>query len=799
MKIISFNADWESVTTQKDFPFGTVRTPVMLPYDDLLNEARTPDAPGGAGSGFYPEHISAMEKKFMVPAEWADQRVIFEFEGVYSHSQVYLNREYAGGCSHGYTNFLIDADGFLKYGEMNEIKVISRSSVDSRWYSGCGIYRSVNLLLGSGCYITPYGHRITAAEADEEGALLIVSTTLETIRRQPQCLTIATQILDADGTAVSEGRDPVTVFPGEGETVVQRLYVKAPHRWSPEEPYLYDVRTCVTADGAETDCAETPFGIRTLSLDAQHGLRINGQSVKLRGACVHHDNGLLGAADIYRAEERRVQLLKNAGFNAVRSAHNQISRAFLEACDREGVLVMDELTDMWTQPKTDFDYSDSFAEHWETLTEAMVNKDFNHPSVILYSFGNEIPEIGNAHGTRLGRRIARKLHALDPTRYTINSMNLLMAAMGRFTASELIAEANKDINEMMNSLGDRLNALANSDFVTGIVRESLSVPDVTGYNYATGRYRDDRIRLPGRVLCGSETYPRQIAENWAVIQECPHVIGDFTWTGWDYLGEAGIGQIRYQEDGANASYGTYPCFIAYCGDLDITGRRRPVSYFREIVFGLRREPYMAVMYPCHYGKTAIPNNWAFFDGIDSWTWPGCEGALTKVQVYADADTAELYLNGDKIADASVRDYIAEFTVTYRPGKLTAVVYQDGNESGRTQLQTASDALQLRVSADRTVLENSDRDLSYLEIALTDETGIVQNMADRRINVKAEGAGFLAGLGSADPEGTDSFRSDTAATFDGRAQAIIRPSGTGDITVTVEAEGVMPQRIHLQVK
>lgn len=869
MKSESFNTGWETVHAQKAFPFGTVRVPVMLPYDDLLNETRSPDAEGGVSSGFYPPHVATLEKRFFVPKEWSGQNVVLEFEGVYRDSMVYINREYAGGCGHGYTNYLVSANEFLKYGAENELRVIARSGRDSRWYSGCGIYRGVTLLRGEGAYITPYGLKIRTTEADEQGALLTVSVEMETMQRQRDPVIVCTQVLDADGRIASEGTEPVTLYAGESTVLEQRLYVPQAERWSVERPYLYTVRVTVheigddvrsgRCDGAEdriTDTVEVPFGIRTLSLDAEYGLRINGQTVKLRGTCVHHDNGLLGAADVYRAEERRVQLLKAAGFNAVRSAHNQISRAFMEACDREGMLLMDELTDMWTQAKTEYDYAVSFSEHWPVLIEAMVNKNYNHPSVILYSIGNEIADISHPHGARLARRLAQRFHALDSSRYTINSMNLLAAAMGRYTVSEMVQGTSRDItdvNELMNSLGERLDAFANSDFITEIVRESYSATDILGYNYATGRYRDDRTRLPGHVLCGSETYPAQIAENWAIIRECPHVIGDFTWTGWDYLGEAGIGQIRYQEDGPDAAYGGWPCFLAYVGDLDITGHRRPASYYREIVFGLRKAPYMAVQYPWQHGKTPIANKWAFFDGIASWTWPGYEGRPADVQVYADADRVTLFRNGVPVGEAKVCGYIARFTIIYEPGELTAVAYkritEEGAamesaadtgadttrwtdpgyggwkdapastdhkaggsvqdiridrsdeyvETGRFTLRSASDHVELRLHADRMKLKADDRDLSYIDILITDENGIVQNMADRRVQVSVGGAGMLVGLGSANPVGSDSFRSDTATTHDGHAQAIIRPTGKGVIDVRIAAEGLKEKCLILHAE
>lgn len=800
MRYENFNMGWEVVTTQKDFPFQTSRTPVTLPYDDLLNVKRIPEAPGGAGAGFYPERVCTMEKHFFAPEEWKEQKVIFEFEGVYANSMVYINREYAGGCSHGYTNFLIEADDFLKYGQDNEIKVIARSTVDSRWYTGVGIYRNVNLFLGNSCYVTVYGHRIRTTEVDAEGAMVGVAVELENLCRFPRTLTVETRILDVDGEVVANGREPVTVFPGKAEVLRQRLYLQHPNSWSVDRPYLYKACTEVYDNGVQVDYVETNFGVRTLALDTIHGLRINGESVKLRGACIHHDNGLLGAADIERAEERRVQLLKQAGFNAVRSAHNPVSRAFLNACDRYGMLVMDELSDMWTQPKTDYDYAASFSEHWEQLVTAMIDKDFNHPSVIMYSIGNEIPEISNPHGANLGRSIAEKFHEKDPDRYTINSMNLIMAAMGRFTMTELVEQASNDVNDVMTNLGDKIDIIANSQMVTDAVRESLAATDIIGYNYATGRYVDDKYRLPNHVLCGSETYPAKIAENWRIIKENSHVIGDFTWTGWDYLGEAGVGQIRYKEDGESFGYrGNYPCFIAYCGDIDILGHRRPVSYYREIVFGLRKQPYIAVQYPWRHEMTPLTNKWGFFDGISSWTWQGYEEKEIAVQVYAPGDTVTLFCNGEKIAEAKVHNFIADFSVIYHPGKLTAVASKEGVEFGRTELITAAETLKLQLQADCIKLKNSDKQLAYIDIDLVDENGIVNNMADREITVKVEGAGKLEGLGSANPMGTDSFRTEMARTYDGRAQAIVRPNGAGEIHVTVNAEGLEKQCLILNVE
>ena len=799
MKAYDFNTGWELVKTQKEFPFTTTRSQVTLPYDVLLNEPRTPDAPGGSAKGFYPSLTCTLEKKFTVPAEWRGQQIALEFEGVYSNSMVYLNHEYIGGCKNGYMNFVLPLDEALFYGRENTLTVKTRTMQDSRWYSGAGIYRNVNLLLGGECCVTPYGLRVTVKETDEAGALLEVASELHNAGRYGRTVQVHTTLLNPAGEIVAQDCDPVTVFSGEQETLKLRFYLPEAERWEPDAPLLYHAKIEVYDGDKLLDGAGTTFGIRTLTLNPQHGLCINGKSVKLRGACVHHDNGLLGAADIDRAEERRVQLLKAAGFNAVRSAHNPISKAFLDACDREGMLVMDELTDMWTQSKTDEDAATDFTQYADEMIHAMVAKDYNHPCVILYSIGNEIPEVSSKRGAQLSRKLADTFRTCDPSRYTINSINLIMAALGKLTMPELIESSNQNVNDVMTNLSDRIGQIGNSDIVTKAVRESLSTTDLIGYNYATERYLDDHIRLQNHVLCGTETYPNKIAENWGIIKQAAYVIGDFTWTGWDYLGEAGVGQQRYREESAESGYqGSYPCFIAYCGDLDITGLRRPASYYREIVFGLRTLPYMAVEYPWRHGLTPMTNKWVFFDGIASWTWHGYEGREVTVQVYTPGESVCLFCNGEKIAEGPVKNFIAEFHIPYTPGPLSAIVLENGKACARTELNTASETCVLQMQCDRTILTAGTRDLAYIDLTLTDENGILQPITGRNITITVEGAGELAGFGSANPMGTDTFCTAQTHTFDGRAQAVIRPKGSGAIDVTVAAEGLAPQTVKMAV-
>lgn len=778
---------------------------VTLPYDAMQLEDRSPEIPQGRNTGYYPSLETTFSKDFEVPEGWRNQCVYLEFEGVYRSGMVYINGQYAGSCPHGYTCFKVQCDPFLKYGEKNTIKVMAKTHQDSRWYTGAGILRDVNLMVGGICHLLPDGLRVTTPEVDEEGALVQIETEIRNEGHQNTSLMIETIITDAQEQIVAKSLEPLTLYGGETEKLLQRLYVPGAVRWQVEAPCLYTAHVQVTAEETLLDEGETAFGIRTLSLDPRHGLRINGQEVKLRGACIHHDNGLLGGASVQRAEERRAELLKAAGFNAVRSAHNPISRAFLDACDRIGLLVMDELTDMWTQRKTDYDYSTEFPRHWPELVDSVVDKDYNHPSVIFYSIGNEIQENGSAHGAKIGRRLAQRLKEKDPNRYTVNSANLLMAAMGQIKppSESSMPQAGQqmkstDINEIMSNLGAYMAKLVVSDTIGDITRETFSCVDVAGYNYATARHAPDGIKYPNRVVMGSETFPAQIAENWSVAQANSHVIGDFTWTGWDYLGEAAIGQTRYLNEPGDDRH-VWPWYIAWCGDLDITGQRRPVSYYREIVFGLRQTPYLTVRYPETFGKTPKPGGWDFVDGVSSWNWEGHEGKPLQVEVYAPGDTAALYLNGRKVAEEKLEGFRAVMNVNYEPGELTAVSYADGNETGRYTVGTAGKEVQLIARADRDQIGSNPGDLAYIDIWLTDSRGRVHIHQDRPVKVKATGAGFLAGLGSADPKSREAFRSEQFTTFEGHLLAIVRPQGQGVITVEIEADGCDPIRLTISAR
>ncbi|MDN4474449.1 glycoside hydrolase family 2 TIM barrel-domain containing protein [Demequina sp. SYSU T00192] len=799
MSIIPINDEWTYRRPSGPFAafdggpevLGTAR----LPHDALRDEERTPDAPARGAGAYYPSAAYTYTRTLDVPEAWEGRTVQLEVQGAYRRAQVFLNDELAGVRADGYTRFFVDLTPFLRYGTANDLRIEVRSGEDSRWYSGAGLHRPVILHVDEPVRIVADGVRIVTERIEDDQAVVSVVTSVVNETRATRTVRVHTGVADASGIPVEQESTPLTLAPGEQADARQVLYIADPALWGPDSPALYTA--AVALDDEEP--VLTSFGIRTVTVDPRKGLRINGEEVLMRGACIHHDNGPLGGAAIGRAEERRIELLKEAGFNAIRAAHNPLSPAMLDACDRLGMLVMDEAFDMWTRFKTPYDYAADFPTWWEADLEALVAKDRNHPSVIMYSIGNEIVEVGTPHGARWARRLADKVRALDPTRPVTNGVNALLA---------VIDEMPRIVEELggLNALMADKNAMATvgaTDTATARIEESSAAVDVLGLNYAEKRYAQDRQAFPHRVLVGSETFGPEIGRLWPMVKDSPNVIGDFTWTGWDYLGEVGIGSTMYQGDdkASGKLEREFPYLTAWCADIDLTGHRRPLSYYREIVFGLRTEPYIAVRRPEFHGVEILnPSMWAWSDSVSSWTWHGYEGRPATVEVYADADEVALELDGTEIARAAVgtdKPMLAVLETTYRPGTLVAIAYRDGAETGRTSLATAGEAL-LTASADATRLVDDDDALSYVAIELRDAAGALVTDADREVTVEVTGAAVLAGMCSANPSTVEHFDASTWRTFDGRALAVVRPAGTGAATVTVTAEGFAPVVIDLTV-
>lgn len=797
--------------------------PVALPHDAMIHEVRGQDNKNGHQTGFYPGGCYTYSKTFHAPEDWAGKTVLIEFEGIYQNARVMINGDYAGGHPYGYTEFAVCADDFLKYGEDNTVTVITNNSAEgnSRWYSGSGIYRNVNLLVGNRLHIARNSLRITTPEIDPELAVVQIDMELVNLGREKVRTEVFVELTGKAGPAGAT-RVPVTLFGNHTERIRARIEVKNPVLWNCEEPNLYDCQARLTVGGERLDEVKERFGIRSLSLSASRGLRINGEEVKLRGACIHHDNGVIGAATFERAEERRIELLKAAGFNAIRSSHHPASRALIEACDRVGVLVMDELADSWTRTKNNNDYAEKFPYFWREDVAAMVVKDFNHPSVILYSTGNEIQEAGTPKGAQLNREITNEFHRLDGGRYVTVGANGLLAGGARMgeimcditgmTPEQMAQNAQKAqkqegetggadaVNGAMDIMqGPMADAFAANHILTEILEEFVSANDILGYNYLTGRHVLEHELDPNHTVLGTETFPSDIVRLWDVVKNNHHVIGDMTWTGWDYIGEAGCGVTYY--DGRQGFMSNWPISLSGMGDMDILGNRRPISFVREIVFGLRKEPFIAVEPVDHYGETPSQTTWPWKDERISWTWAGFEGKPAVVNVYSDGDEVELFLNGESLGRkpaGETNGFAARFETVYQPGELKAVCYRGGTAAEFDTLRTAGETVHLHVEADRQELQADGADLGYVMISLRDEDGVVNPQLQREVTVTVEGAGVLQGMGSADVETGNHYFNNTWETFGGYVLAVVRAGNEpGEITVTASGFGEQKE-IRLKV-
>lgn len=819
---LNFNDNWQVIKGNSDSRtaafLGTEKKQIVhLPYDAMIHEERDPNTANGAQTGFYPGGEYIFQKTFEAPEEWKDKEVILEFEGVYQTALIYVNGALAKKNFYGYSNFYITLNPWLNYGTKNQIKVIADNSMEpnSRWYTGSGIYRDVKLLVGDRIHIPADGIRITTLSANEEFAIIEIETKIKSITRVRENVVVKVTLYQ-DGEIVGSDRQNVVMYPEAQEISRHSICISNPKLWDCDSPNLYECIVKIECQDKIIDETVEALGIRTLTLDSQHGLRINRKEVKLRGTCIHHDNGILGAATFEQAEERRCQQLKEAGFNSIRSAHHPISKAMLRACDRLGILVMDELSDIWTIRKNNYDFALHFTECWEQVVERMVEKDYNHPSVILYSVGNEISEIGTEAGAWINRKICNKFHELDHTRYTTNGVNGLMAAGYRLKEiMEDVAkkfgnlhnqtEGNQDGSNAFNSFmslmaGEKGDYFSRHPLVTEALEGSASC-DIMGLNYLTGRHVMEQEIHPNKTVIGTETYPADIIRLWKIVKQHHHVLGDFTWTGYDYLGEAGCGIFHYDE---NVNFSSvYPERTAYIGDIDLIGYRRPISYLREIVYGLRKQPYMAVERLNRYGMPHSKTPWMYKDNIASWTWPGYEGKPALVDIYADAEEVELFLNGRSMGRkfaGEENDFTATYEIIYEPGELKAVSYNQGIEEGCFQLYTAKEQVEIFADANRKCLKANGEDLSFITLRLVDVNKVDNLFVAKKIKVSVEGAGKLQAFGNANPQSQGRYDDIEWDTYDGYALAVVRASTKpGDIHVTIEAEGCQIQVIEIEVR
>lgn len=780
MKKYSLNRGWQ-------YTEGELRNPLMmnllsgwrncdLPHDYQIENARDPRSPAGENEGWTQGAAVFYRKEFVMEPETAGKRCWLEFEGIAGICEIWVNGKYLAKHMNPYTGVIAEATALVHPGANTiQIHVDSRMKPNSRWYVGTGLYRRVWLHLAEPVSVSPEGLHVTTKVLDGDRAVLHLSAQLT---GKADAVTFA--LKSPDGGVIAEVPAVLSC-----ETAQADMNVSGIIPWHPDRPVLYTAEARVEASGA-MDAAAVRTGIRTVSVDAKNGFQLNGRSMKLRGGCIHHDLGILGAAEHKAADLRRVRILKESGFNAVRGAHNPFGPAFYEACDELGMLVIEEAFDEWVLGRTDFGLHITFEDRWERDLEDMIRRDYNHPSIIMWSTGNEVEERdGSADGYAWSRRLAEKVRSLNTSRPVSASACSLFVEY----TQQPSPNADKGVtgNQALNMAYD---AFAEGKDLWGPATAEYFAPlDVAGYNYKTARYEYDGEKFPDRVIYGSETYPRAALQNWRATARNSHVIGDFVWTAWDYIGEVGVGRWEVSDQPRPGDAG-YPWLLAHCGDINVLGQKRPQSYYRDVVWGIAEAPRMFCLPPELVGKNIARLSWGWLPVQRSYTFDGCEGQTVEVHIYADADEVELFQNGVRMGAlpcSEEQEYHAVFSIPYRPGTLEAVVRRNGVETGRDILRTAGETANLALHADKVVPPDSGEALCFLIIQAVDQAGTPAYNETGEVNVKVSGGGRLLALGAADPKPDRKllYCGDTCPMFEGTVMAVIK-GDPGAANCTVEA-------------
>ena len=761
--------------------------PVTLPHDAMLAEPRTALSAGGTNTGWYEGHDYEYRRTLTVPENELADTHILEFEGVYHNAEVWLNGQKAAFRPYGYTNFYVDCAPYLHAGE-NELRVIARNAdqPNSRWYSGAGIYRPVQLWTARGAHITLNGVKIRTLSLDPAVVEVRVKTTAPgTVR-----------LMVDDLPAVQQESDGEAVF---------TLTLDNARLWTPETPNLYTCRVSF----ADDEVTET-FGVRKVEWGTD-GFLLNGKRYIIQGACIHHDNGLLGAVCDPDAVARKVRLLKENGYNAIRSAHNPCSKALLTECDRQGMLVMDEYIDHWYIHKTEHDYVDYFNDWWRQDLTDMVEKDYNHPCVVLYSTGNEVSETAQKRGIALTKEMTDFLHGLDDSRPVTCGVNIFfnfLSSIGFGVYSDEKAKKEAERAEKAKQRGEKAakKKAVGSQFFNNLAgllgdefmkrgatlhgcdvktRDAFANMDIAGYNYGIYRYKHDLKKYPQRLILGSETFCNDAYKFRELAKQEPRLVGDFVWAGMDYLGEVMVGSWEYA-DYAETFDGGPGWVSAGSGRIDLTGKPLGEALYTRVALEADNGPYIAVCPVNHTGDRHSPSAWKMTNAMPSWSWTGCEERKANVEVYARAARVELVLNGHTVGSKTLKnDCLARFSIPYESGTLEAVSYDAADhEIGRCKLQSAGGTTRLTLDAEEPTVKPGH--LCYVRLRYTDENGITKPLARGNIQVQVRG-GTLVGLGCACPFNKHSYLDSETDTYYGEALAIVR-MGDGDAMTIAASDG-----------
>ena len=771
VKNYNFDASWkfclgdDSLASAAKYNDTKWRT-LCLPHDWSIEQGIDRNAPAGNDGGYYPTGIGWYRKNFKLPAAYRKgDKVQLYFEGVYMNSSVYVNGKKVGGHPYGYTSFFCDITDVVLPGKNNvvAVRVDNAPQKNCRWYSGSGIYRHVKLICTPPVHIANWGVNIQTKQLSASQATVVVSAKVKNETSEAKTVSLSTSLENGG----KQSSDKVLVPSGKEVEISQEIAVKNPKLWDLEHPNLYQAIVKVMGEGANVlDETKQSFGIRELKFSTD-GFFLNGKKILLNGGCVHHDNGILGAAAFDKAEERKVRMMKEAGFNAIRTSHNLPSEAFLDACDRLGMLVIDEAFDGWREAKNKHDYSELFDKYWQQDVDAMVLRDRCHPSIISWSIGNEVIERKKIEIVTTAHKLASEVHRYDDRPVT-----------------SALASWDKDW-EIYDPLAAQL--------------------DVTGYNYMIHKSEGDHQRVPDRIMWQTESYPRDAFKNWEKVHDHDYIIGDFVWTGIDYLGESGIGRWWYDGDVAGEHYHRplYPWHAAYCGDIDLTGWRKPISHYRSMLYNDNEKLYLAVKEPDGYKGKIRTGLWAVWPTWESWNWPGHEGKNIEVEVYSKYPKVRLLLNDKVIAEKEVNrqtEFKAVFAIPYQPGTLKAEALQDGKVMETCEVSTASEPVAIRAIAEDKQMKADGEDLAFVRVEAVDKDGRVCPNAEVQLQLGVTGAGTLAAAGNADIKDLDPYTDNKMTTWKGRGLIVLRSTQkAGMAKLTINAEGMKPVVVSVPSK
>ncbi|GGE45830.1 beta-galactosidase [Pedobacter psychrotolerans] len=751
----------------KDFDDANWRN-VDLPHDWSIESKISPKNTTGGDGGFFEAGIGWYRKRFTFPESFKDKLISINFEGVYMDAEVFINGHSLGKYPSGYSPFSYDLTPFIQFGKENilSVRVDNSKQKNCRWYSGSGIYRHVWMITTHRIHIPQYGLNVATPKVTANEATIQVTTKVKNQTNQSMTVTLNTKLKIPGSNKTISRKSDIKLKANDAVDVNQVIIVSKPELWSVSSPKLYVAEVSLTAKNIVFDQNAVQFGIRSINYSAEKGFELNGKLIKLNGGCVHHDNGSLGAAAFDHAEIRKAEILKAAGFNAVRTSHNLPSEAFLTACDRLGLLVIDEAFDGWKVAKNKYDYAMYFDKWWKKDIDAMVSRDKNHPSIIMWSIGNEIIERKDPQAVQTAEMLAGEVKRLDPTRPVTSAMTTW-------------------------------------DNDWEIFDPLMAKHDIAGYNYQLHRAKDDHKRVPARIILQTESYPRDAFANWKLVSENPYIIGDFVWTAMDYLGESGIGRWYYSGEAANfhSSPEVFPWHGAYCGDIDLTGWRKPISHYRSMLYNDHEKLYFAVREPEPKPLEIKLTDWAVWPTWESWTWPGHEGDSLQVVAYSKYPSVSLCLNGRLLATQATginEEFKAVFNVPYAPGELTVAGVADGKELERKTLATFGSGAHLVLSADQKNIRANGQDLIYVTVQVKDDKGNSDPNANDKLQFNLDGPGKIIGVGNANLKDIEPYVGTTHQLWKGRALVIIRSTQEpGEIRLKVSSAKLHERTLAVQ--